>query len=264
MKLLAAKKVQDKISQLAGISQAEFQRAVNNIDELAKSNLSKLIASSQKMAGQVYVFRSGTLRIFYTFDKSAQGELAIVLLDVIMGMPVNRALSVRNPSINSSLNPMVNTSRNPRVNSSLNPLVNSSLNPRVNSSRNPRVNSSINPRVNSSLNPNINSSLNPRVNSSLNPQVNSAINPDINPLFEGFYVYDLSLKPVNFVIPASDEAFLVFQPNRLPHSIWLSNGADGFNAFSIDDLEWCGIVLPDGADGFNCFDTNCEWLGFVR
>ncbi len=207
------------------------------------------------LANEIYVLRSGEIRVFCSFGTDVEGEYLLLLDIAEAGHAPSRAFrTIKDPRTNSVYNP--------RTNSSINPRVNSSLNPRINTSLNPRINSSLNPRINSSLNPRINSSINPRINSSINPRINSSLNPRINRSFGGPFLYSLDLNQEGFLIRANDTVSLFFDGALSFTGFGVKNGIGGYTLFDSTN-EWIGQLVPDKQGGFLRFDTNNDWVGIV-
>lgn len=260
MKILSSDKFNHKVSQLDARIKKTILDFIMSLQEMNSNDLLRL--SKKYIERNVYVYRLGDYRIFFTIDKEVSGEDVVILVDLIHKGYNPQIIYARHPRFNGSINPHINGSINPRINGSINPLINGSINPLINGSINPLINGSINPLINGSINPRINGSINPAINGSINPLINGSINPNINPSFDGYYLYDLDLAPQEFIIEANINILLFynFELKNIKFGVKHSNA--GFVVFNTQN-NWVGHIESNGSKGFNSFDLQNHWTGIV-
>jgi mRNA-degrading endonuclease RelE of RelBE toxin-antitoxin system len=259
---MLSKKLVEKLS-LVKNDLALINKLNQFISSIQKGDKS-ILKNSQLYDRNIYVYKIDGVRVFYSLQKDNTGNEVVVLLDFVHRNNLTKRIVTNNPKLNSTLNPKLNSVINPKMNSHINPKLNSRINPKLNSAINPKLNSSINPKLNSSINPKLNSSINPKLNSSINPKLSSQINPLVNPSFDGYYIYDLELNPIEYIIPANDEVNLIFNDKSDCVKFAVKHDEDGWAIFSFSNNDWLEHLESDGQTGYNLFNLNNEWIGFVK
>jgi mRNA-degrading endonuclease RelE of RelBE toxin-antitoxin system len=262
MKILSTNKFNEKIK----LVDSETKDQVHNFIETVKNNDENIInnLSLQLLEGNVYVFRIGDYRIFFSLDSDEiKANSSVILLDLIVkGFDSNKLLS-RNPKTNYSINPKFNNSINPQSNYTINPRSNSDINPQSNIIINPNFNIAINPQFNRAMNPQLNSAINPQLNSAINPQLNNSINPNINPGFNGYYLFDLTLEPIEFLIRVNEHVTIFYYFNLQQSKLAIYHSLNGYVVFDKNN-KWIGHMESDNSNGFNYFDLENNWIGIVK
>lgn len=257
MRILATNNFNNKLNLFT--DESVKNKLASIIEQLEFSgNITLLTESSHLSVDNVYVYKVGEYRIFFTIE---HGD--VIFADIIKKESQVIRISNKNPKTNTSINPQINTSINPNFNSSLNPKFNSSINPVFNNLINPNFNNSINPIYNNLINPNYNTTINPQYNTSLNPNYNTLINPQMNPSFDGLFLFDLDGNSYFFIVIANNDVILIYENNNVIQNFGVRWGI-GFSIFDFETKRYQSFLVSDGQNGYNHFDLNNEWIGYAR
>ncbi len=219
----------------------------------------------------LFVYRIGSVRIFLSFSADAEGEYALIA-DVATksrsdfgSNPATHsgiAPTRRDPRFEASVNPNRNNVINPNWNNAINPKWNNAINPKWNNAINPNWNNAINPKWNNSINPKWNNAINPKWNNAISPKWNWSLNPVHNPSLNAQFVYDIKVNNQGFIIRANDAVSNVFDMNGEWTKFIVQHVADGFSVFDIYS-NYTEHWESNGQNGYNCFTLDNLWIGFV-
>ena len=277
MRVLAAPTVADKLDALSGTPPlVAGVRAFVSMIEAGPATKEDLLA---KLTPQrvdllqegIYAFRSGSVRVFFTFADDADGGY-VLILDVaeydsgrpLKAHPRSRAtvVSARDPNSNRTLNPHYNRTLNPHYNKTLNPHYNKTLNPHYNKALNPHYNKSLNPHYNKALNPHYNKALNPHYNKTLNPHYNRTLNPFYNRAFGGPFVYDTSMRRKGYFVRADNATLLSFDQHGSFGGYCHRTLENRYLCFD-QNGSWQGYLIPASNGVLLRYSTDGEWTGIV-
>ncbi len=163
--------------------------------------------------------------------------------------------------LSTNKNPVTNRMINPNFNRMINPNFNRMINPNFNRMINPTFNRMINPIFNRMINPNFNRMINPTFNRMINPNFNRIVNPNFNLLFSGFFSFNFSLIPIEFIV-VSNTNILFFNQDNVNTRIGIKHQNNGYVLFDLN-MQFIGHLESNSQNGYNEFDKNNNWTKFI-
>jgi len=246
MKVYATNEFNGKLNMLNdGMLRDELLLFIEKVNLI--SDVKEIIKISDVDYKDVYTYRITNYRIFYSISSPPEKEQYLLLLDLIKKDIAPNRINQKNPKFNNLLNPNRNNMINPNRNNMINP----------------NRNNMINPNRNNMINPSRNNMINPSRNNMINPSRNNMINPKRNLYFDGLFIYNFDLEPIEFIVNSNNGViqFFDFSLNNIRFGVRHDN--NGYVLFDLNN-NWIGHLESDSQSGYNEFDLDNNWKRIIK